>query len=316
MFKTEIQSFNASQKIILSHQSGISAEILPEYGGALNSLIIKTRNNTLENIIDGYTEANEPHSTGEFYKGVFLFPFPNRLKNGKWKNGHQELSFPINEPARNNALHGFLYNKKFEVMNHTSGVEFASLHLRFKPMLKPEYYPFDYQIDIEYILTETDGLTIKTRVQNRGNENLPFGLGWHPNFKTGSEINSLIMNVSHVKALEVDGQMIPNGNKISYRLFENPQTIGEANLDTGFEIQKSETFKIQLFDPEKKLKFYIWQKAGSDGYGYVQIYTPPHRNSIAIEPMTSRANALQDKDGGLQILAPGNAQTFIWGIGF
>jgi len=315
MFKAEIQAFDNSRKVVLSHSSGLKAEILADYGAALNAFFIPTRNQTYLNIIDGYNSANEPNESGAHYKGVFLFPFPNRLKNGEWMHEGKKLQFPINEGARNNALHGNLFNCSFEIVETSESVEMASVLLSYKPKTIPDYYPFDFQIDIEYILTESEGLTVKTTVHNLADKNLPFGLGWHPYFKTGSLINDLVFLLKDVKAIDVDSQMIPTGSTFDFRIFDNPQTIGEVSLDTGFELQTKEIYKVQILDPEKKLKFTVWQEAGEDGYQYIQIYTPPHRQSIAIEPMSARANALQDNSGGLQSLAPGNSLTFFWGIG-
>jgi aldose 1-epimerase len=316
MFKTEKLPFGSSEKIVLSHSSGLSADILPNYGAALNAFYIKTRNGNLINIIDGYNSDIEPSQTGAYYKGVFLFPFPNRLKDGLWNYNGQTLQFPINEKARNNALHGCLFDAKFEIVETSASVEMASVLLRYKPSAILEYYPFDYQIDIEYILTEAEGLAVKTTVQNMNKVDMPFGLGWHPYFRTGSIVNELIFQMANVKSLEVDSQMIPNGIDLNFRLFDHPQTIGETSLDTGFELLDIEFYKIHILDSTNKLKFSVWQESGGDGFGYLQVYTPPHRQSIAIEPMTSKANALQDQSQGLQILEPGNAQSYIWGISF
>lgn len=316
MFKIEILPFGSAEKIVLSHPSGLSAEILPQYGAALNAFHIIARNGDIVNIIDGYLSDTEPAETAALYKGVFLFPFPNRLKDGKWKYNGQTLQFPINEKARNNALHGFLFDAKFEIEETSASVEMASVLLRYRPKSIPKYYPFDYQMEIEYILTEGQGLAVKTKVQNINKIDLPYGLGFHPYFKTGSSINDLIFQMADVKSLDVDSQMIPNGAKTNFRLFDNPQIIGETSLDTCFEILKPDIFKVHILDTEKKLKFTVWQESGIDGLGYLQIYTPPHRKSIAIEPMTSKANALQDQSPDLQILEAGNAQTYLWGISF
>jgi len=316
MFTTELQDFGSGKKITISHKSGIRAEILPEYGAALNGLYIPTRNQKIENIIDGYLSDDEPQKTGTLYKGVFLFPFPNRLKDGQWKYKGKELQFPINEPSRNNALHGILYNQKFEIIDLFSSSEFGSAHLRYNPIQIPQYYPFKYQIDIEFILTESDGLTVKTQVQNLSDEAMPFGLGWHPYFRTGNPIDSIVLNMSDIKSLEVDSQMIPKGPSFTFRMFDFPNLIKETFLDTGFEILKPDKFEVQIFDEDKKLKFNIWQHSNEDGFSYLQVYTPPDRKSIAIEPMTSRANALQDNEGGIQNLAPGGSQSYVWGVSF
>jgi aldose 1-epimerase len=316
MFFAETQPFGDSRRISVWNQSGMRLEILPDYGAALNAFHIPTRNDEYINIIDGYSTDTEPGITGAYYKGVLLFPFPNRLKNGTWEWEGKKLEFPINEPARNNALHGSLFNRSFEIRETMATSEMAFIHLVYKPLKQEAWYPFDYQIDVQYILTDSDGLVVKTQISNEDEVNLPFGLGWHPYFKTGSLVNDLIVSIPEIKALEVDSQMIPTGTRLNFHLFDRPQQFRETALDTGFELSPTERYETQVFDPQKKLKFTIWQNSGSEGYRYLQVYTPPHRQTVAIEPMTCMANAFQTGADGLLILEPGNSQQFEWGISF
>jgi len=48
-------------------------------------------------------------------------------------------------------------------------------------------------------------------------------------------------------------------------------------------------------------------------YNYLQVFIPPDRMSIAIEPMTCNANAFNNKDG-LITLSPGEVLTTVCGI--
>ena len=124
------------------------------------------------------------------------------------------------------------------------------------------------------------------------------------------------MEMPNIMSLDVDSRLIPTGAKQSFNVFDKPSPIGPIILDTCFEILNQDFYTIRITDTEKKINFSIWQDGGQEGYGYVQVYTPPDRKSIAIEPMSARANALQDKEGGIQYLSAGNSQVLIWGIGF
>lgn len=317
MFSIQKIPFGKSRLLRAANRNGITLDILPDYGAALNSFFIPSGDgSTLIDILDGYSHENEPEETGALYKGVFLFPFPNRLRDGVWQNEGIEFHFPINEPNRNNALHGTLFNCSFEIVETTGTAEMAFIHLRYVSDGKNNFYPFQYQIDIEYILTDTDGLCIRTQVSNLGQKTLPFGLGWHPYFKTGKPVDDWIIQLPGVQALEVDDRMIPTGNLFPYRHFDLPQAFGTTTLDTGFQLNETERFVVQVMIPEQKLKFSVWQWAGQEGYRYVQIYSPPHRNSLAIEPMSCAANALQTGSSGIIFLEAGSSQTFEWGIHF
>jgi aldose 1-epimerase len=50
-----------------------------------------------------------------------------------------------------------------------------------------------------------------------------------------------------------------------------------------------------------------------DKYNFLQVYTPPHRNTIAIEPMTCLADAFNNKKG-LIILKPSETASFSFGV--
>ena len=59
----------------------------------------------------------------------------------------------------------------------------------------------------------------------------------------------------------------------------------------------------------------IWQQAGAEQYNAIQIYTPPTRASIAIEPMTSEPDALNHHRGLIEI-PPGKSRIFAFGAKF
>jgi aldose 1-epimerase len=112
--------------------------------------------------------------------------------------------------------------------------------------------------------------------------------------------------------------MIPTGIKKLYQYFDSPSQINSTNLDTGFEINHSiSRFQIEVADPSKNINFTVWQDSEKGKFGFVQIYTPPHRKTIAIEPMTCMANALQTGiEGGILFLEPGESREAYWGISF
>ena len=70
---------------------------------------------------------------------------------------------------------------------------------------------------------------------------------------------------------------------------------------------------VELKSDTKSLQ--IWQKAGSEQYNAIQIYTPPDRMSIAIEPMTAEPDTL-NHHRDLIVIKPGESRTFIFGAKF
>ncbi|HOY94554.1 MAG TPA: hypothetical protein PK509_02370 [Catalimonadaceae bacterium] len=316
MFFVEIQEFGPVRRIVAWNSAGVRLEVLPDNGAALNAFYVPTRDGRFLNVIDGCNTESELDESASAYKGVFLFPFPNRLQDGIWNWEGKTCSFPLNEPARQNALHGILHNQKFEVVETMATSEMALIHLTFSSDSSDSAFPFQYQVDIEFIVTDNEGLVIKTQVTNLGTSIIPIGFGWHPYFSSGSQLDDLIFSFPDVSALEVDKRMIPTGARMPFHVFDRPQSFGKVVLDTGFELNPCDVYRIYILDPSQKLKFSIWQEAGTDGYRFVQIYTHPGRKSIAIEPMTCMANALQTQKDGILFLESGNSHQVDWGISF
>jgi len=80
--------------------------------------------------------------------------------------------------------------------------------------------------------------------------------------------------------------------------FETPNLIDSQSFDDCFVVANgTEKFKINLVDNKNGLDFTIWQSAGVDAYNYCQIYTPPSRKEIAIEPVSCPPNGLNTKEG-------------------
>lgn len=292
-------------------------EILPDHGAALNALFapdLKRENFT--NIIDGYSTPDEAEKVGDSFKGVLLFPFGNRLKLGKlnWKGAVHP--FEINEPARTNALHGILYNRSFDVIETSTSNQIAKVHLRYSSDGSDLGFPFLYDVEVEYELSSHRGLEIKTTIANRGEVDFPFGLGWHPYFRTGNPINALLLKLPEVEILEVDEQMLPTGKSPAFDRFESETCIGNEVLDSGFRIKSREKMIATLLDPASNIQISLSQVSNYKDFDYIQVYTPPHRESIALEPMTHPANMLSDNPNSGHIVSFGEKRSFAFLIGY
>ena len=68
-------------------------------------------------------------------------------------------------------------------------------------------FPFPYNINITYTFTNNK-ISLDFDVQNIGTNTFPFGLGWHPYFKT-KNINESILNFEAEKQYLVNKNMIP-----------------------------------------------------------------------------------------------------------
>ncbi len=287
MFEILQQPFGNFEKYML--KSAVSeATFVPAFGANILSLQF---NNT--GILWGF--ENEAQLTAsDKSRGIHLAPFPNRIQDGKYSFEVIACQLPINKPKENNAIHGFVWNKKFEAVGATAEKDFASITLKYIYDGSEAGYPFPFELLYEYMLKE-NSFSIKAEAINKGKTNMPFGLGWHPYFTLGENVGDWQLQLPSCNILETNARLIPTGNRNSYNSFRQPATIGNTNFDTAFELTGNQDFfETKLFSAETNNTISIKQ---SNAFKYLQVYIPPDRNCIAIEPMTCPANAFNSEEG-------------------
>jgi aldose 1-epimerase len=95
--------------------------------------------------------------------------------------------------------------------------------------------------------------------------------------------------------------MIPNGRFESFHTFDESRLLEHTVLDNCFLARSDQDqYQIELTGPDGKRLFV---SAPKSDWPYFQIFTPPHRESIAIEPMTCNIDALNNGEG-LRVLGP------------
>jgi aldose 1-epimerase len=278
-----------NQLILKNEELNFKAEIYPNLGASLQ----KYELNNIE-ILDGISNDK---SGLKIYKSkfnsAFLFPFPSRIPEGKYTFNGKEYQVSLNEPALKNALHGHIHNKYFTVKRLEATTNFAKIHLSYTNKKEDKGYPFSYKIDLVYTFSDKK-LDISYKISNIGKTTMPFGIGWHPYFKT-SNLNEAILNFESDSQLFFNTNMQPEGEQVlKYKL---PFIIENSLLDDGF-ILKNPNAIFKTNDYQVKIEF-----SSKSPNSFLQVYTPPKRKSIAIEPMTCAPNCFNNKKG-LLTLAP------------
>ncbi|MDX2003561.1 MAG: hypothetical protein SFW35_14085 [Chitinophagales bacterium] len=312
MFTIEEDSFGSFTQMELKNVlTGESVSIIHDFGTAINALTLQSNGRNYQ-LLRGAALSKE--MVGQrWYKGVKLSPFPNRVRDGKYTFQGKEYQLPINEEARHNALHGFVYNKPFELIGHVEGHTEASVEFEYNYNGKVEGYPFPFRLSLTYILSE-EGLECSTTVLNTGKEAMPIGDGWHPYFKTGTSVDKLHLLLPPGDLIEVDERLNPSGKKSPFSKFNQLTVIGDHQFDTGFALKiVDDIATTQLYDPQQNLTISLWQETGPSKYNFLQVYIPPDRQSIAIEPMTCSADAFNNGDG-LIVLQPGEHFNAKYGV--
>ncbi len=295
--------------------SGEYATILPYLGGTINNIVFKHKDQLID-ILDGYISYTDAlqhlHSS---FKGSNLFPFPNRIRGGNYTFEGTSYQLNINFPNENNAIHGLVFDQKFSVKEITDGEHQCRLVITYEPSATSIGYPFNYLLEITYKWIEDQGFECISMAKNLGKTNMPVGIGWHPYFKAASDkVDDLSMQFPADKVLEVDQKMIPTGVSKQYNEFNTLKQIDNTQLDHCFVLNtKKSPAEIIIQNNKLNFGYKIWQETGTALYNYLQIYTPPSRTSIAIEPMTCIPDAFNNKQG-LIVLKPGKSVEARWGV--
>ena len=105
MFKIKTIQTDLENVIVLKDSiSGTRARIIPSYGASIDELVI---NNT--KVITNL----KPLDYKKTYPSSILFPFANRINQGKYTYNGNNYNLECNENEASNALHGLVYNKSF-----------------------------------------------------------------------------------------------------------------------------------------------------------------------------------------------------------
>lgn len=294
--------FGPYTKVSVRHEeTGNEITVIPEMGARLNHFQVNLHGDSID-IIDGYSDAHAL-SDGSLAKNALLAPFPNRVADGQYHFLGRDFQLDINRPDEDNAIHGFVLNKIFTLESSAEVDDYYELVLQSEIELEAGY-PFPFTMVVKYRFGGP-WLEVDTELTNTGKTHLPAGFGWHPYFRASDGINHLRLSLSPVEKIEVDDRMIPTGKMEPYDIFSAAHQIGTTEFDTGFHILSPDC-EVQLYDEVIGLYITLTFPAVDTQYEYVQVYTPPNRESIAIEPMTCAADAFNN-GWGLKKLAPGES---------
>ena len=280
-------------------------ELLPDVGGLINRLCLSDLAGQSVELIAGLRSLTEIQHNIQ-YRGVVLYPFPNRLDKGAYSHGGKHYTLTQNEADNATALHGFLYQLPAKIVNVQEGLHESLVALEYCYQGQFPGYPFQAKITIEYRLSSTLGLSMRFAVINRHSDPVPVGLGWHPYFQLGRPVDELELVLPEVEHVQVDSRLLPTGKVEAYSEFQVLKSMAGKVFDDCFRVldrQSPAEAKVVLYSPKDKIGMEVWQSSGPQGYNFIQLCIPPDRQSIAIEPMTCGINAFNTRDGLLE-LAP------------
>lgn len=280
----------------ISH--GRYSAVVTEVGATLRSLSVDGRE-----MLWTFT-AEEPSVASQ---GKQLLPWPNRIRDGRYIFHGEEYQLPITEVPRHTALHGLNDGFAWQLISHTATavVQRHTFH--------PEAgWPGILSATITQSVGD-DGLRVRVHVTNEGLIPLPYGYGVHPYFAF-ADVNEVTLELPFGSELQVDeDRLLPEGlvTVSGGNDFRTPRRLGGTVFDTAFASPTDEDWTARIVGPENTVE--VW---ADQTLPWMQVYTRPERDAIAVEPMTCGPDAFNDgpTHAELIVLAPGGMHVATWGV--
>ncbi|RXK83433.1 aldose 1-epimerase [Filimonas effusa] len=295
-FEVRISGNNTDQAIILEDTtSGTKAEIY-RFGALLNNFSVVLESG-LFNTVDGFQNpAGATQTITPFFQSAKLSPFPCRLKLGKYHFGGKDFTIQKYYDAPN-ALHGLLYDAVFDIVSTASDASGASVTLQHHYNGSDAGYPFNYDIQVIWELKQGNTLTVTTTVTHENPTAIPIADGWHPYFKLDDTIDSCTLQFNSNSMLEFDATLIPTGKIHDDKRFADPAVLEGIFLDNCFALDTTVQQPVCILEG-KQLRLTI---IPDQSYPYLQLYTPSHRKSIAIENLSAAPDAFNNGIGLMRL---------------
>lgn len=278
--------------VLKEKQNNTEVEIYT-FGALLNKFEIEKAGSKI-NIIDGFSSTDDARKNiTDLHRSAKLTPFVCRLNQGKFSYNGKDYSikkFNIGPSA----IHGLVFDAEFAVSATHIDDHKATVTLHYDYNTEEHGFPFAFSVIVAYKLEADNKLTVRTTITNHAKEAFPLSDGWHPYFKLGNTINNAEMKLNVKEVVEFSPELLPTGQFFPYTEFQELQLLGETELDNSFIVKDFDGPALILKDSNAGLQLEI---TPDKSYPILQIYTPPHRESIAIENLSSVPDAYNNKIG-------------------
>jgi aldose 1-epimerase len=170
--------------VLRDQKSDCEARIVPELGNNCFSFSFNVDGEKID-ILDPPPSLTVLKQRASGYGTPILFPFPNRIREGKFSFEGQEYQFDTPRPGAN-SIHGLVISSPWTVEKTEATDEYgAQLVSSIKAADFPDIirqYPFPFDLRVTYILND-GALIMVTEMKNLGDKNMPMGYGTHPYFR-------------------------------------------------------------------------------------------------------------------------------------
>lgn len=301
---------------VLEDGSGGRAEVWPALGFNCYRWQVRRAGQTLELLYQAPDLFDNGRPTRS---GIpVLFPFPNRIRDGRFTWDGREYQLPRNDPAKKNAIHGFACRHPWRVVgqgsNDTNAWITGAFHCSRDAADSRALWPADHEIQLTVRLG-SGSLRLEAEVYNPDLIGLPFGLGYHPYFRmpfaAAIAAEECLLTVPARSFWKLE-ESLPSGERVPVDAacdLNRPRRFGELNVDTVLTdlpaaAENMPQRAVLQGAPGAELRL----RCGKEFRDLV-VFTPPHRQAFCVEPYTCATDAIHLYERGIEagwrILPPG-----------
>jgi aldose 1-epimerase len=183
-------------------------------------------------------------------------------------------------------MHGTMVGRPgWEVIRATADARRAVLSTRFDYGAHPDLlaaFPFPHVVGLTATVTPS-ALAVTTTVTATTDQPVPVSFGWHPYLRVPGPRSAWRLRLPAVEHLALSRRQIPTGRARAEGADDEP--IGDRTLDDGYALGADRRFALTGSGVSLDVTF-------DAGYPFAQLWVPPGRRFVCIEPMTAPVNAL------------------------
>lgn len=228
-----------------------------------------------------------------------LHPWANRLAGLRYRAAGREVELDPSSPllhfdSAGLPIHGVPWSRLAWTVTD-AGVNRLTARLDWDRDDLLSVFPFPHRLTIRATLAP-DGLTIETAL-GAGEDRVPAAFGFHPYVAIpGRPRGEWRLELPAMRRLALDPRGIPTGRESRFAAFDAP--LSDRAFDDGFALEsESDCFAISAGGLRISVELVA-------GYTHAQVYAPPGKDFVALEPMTAPTSALTS-GRGLRLVLPG-----------
>jgi aldose 1-epimerase len=294
-------------------RSGSTAKIAPALGFNCFDFQARVGSETVS-VIDASPQFAGGHEKPSGHGIPILFPFPNRIRGGKfsWNGKTYQIDAAHASFHGANAIHGFCLDRPWRVTSRGADHAVGVFQLSVDAPDRLAYWPADFRIEVRYSLHGAR-LRADILIVNPSTDSLPWGFGTHPYFKLPLSAKSRSSRCLIEAPASQEWELVdcmPTGRRVPITEAKDLREgayFDVLKLDdvlTG--LGQTPTVECAILDEEAGLQ--IMQRFPT-AFRELVVYTPPNRDAICLEPYTCVTDAVnlepQGIDAGWQVLDPG-----------